>query len=209
MNEIFQKYENFLKDLPSEIFEKPKVIVEYKSYLAICLKKEIKEKITYETYSKILGISTATIKRIMTKSGERYKEIWNLAEKYNFCDNPSFENFIKIKLDSLSKTTISKNKLYYYFYKKFNNGKIISRQPRGNYIIKEKINYEQKIRKNKLDKFNSIVNFLKTKRKLKKVNIIASTKSSEKIKKLAKDFDCKIYEFTGRFDNDEHLDYIR
>jgi len=211
---IIQEYKNYIEKIPEEMLKKPKVIIEYKQYLLVCFQKKINKRLIYKEYEDIFKISQATIKRILSKSGKRYQEIWENIKKYNFCEDPTFENFIKIKLNSLSKWTIAKNKIYYDYFKKFNNGEIISRRPSGKIFvkekkpIKEKRDYEIKTKKNKINRFNSIVNFMKTKRKLRKINILATTKSSKTIKKLARSFNCEIQEISNRIDRDELLEYF-
>ncbi len=192
-----------------------KITQQFKLATVLCFLNDPRNKnkeFTYTELSKIFNLSDTTIGRFLKQEYTSHKKIHEFVKKSNFCEekdiNKKFEIFmLDFILPSLSLHTIKKNKFFNDFYKlgvkkgKFKYQSIYTKNSEKD-LKRIKKELEEIASKNKkLDET--------TERKIykprKKVNILATTKSSETIKKLAKDYNCEIKDISERFDKYSEL----
>jgi hypothetical protein len=214
MKEIIQKtYFDALKNIP-ESMQTKHIVIDYKLAVIGCILKQFPN-LGATILSKILNndVSDSTISRFRKKRLRNHKHIWNLIENTNFCTTFDFDTFMSYKIEDFSPATIVKRKPYYDYYKKLYAKGMIKEEFVNK--MKEFRNIENSRKRSERNKkeiekqnvFNSLVNTFKNKnRKIKKVHILATTRSNEEIKKLAKSFNCEIAEVTNKIDVHDFID---
>jgi len=212
IEKITEKYLEFKENAPKEI--PIQISVEYKLAFAGCIFKNYPQ-ISIKKLSEIMEMDDTTIGRFKRKLYLNHKKLWDFIDNSDFCKNYSFDEFILNKLKSLSPSTISKKKFYNDYYKKFleqNKFEKLTIKRIGGKISLEDTNKikRQNLKKRKtINEFNSMVEVLKSDKNAKKlqrkINILATTKSSNELQQLAKDFNCEIKEISNQFSKLDNL----
>jgi hypothetical protein len=192
-----------------------KVAQQFKFVNILCFLNDPRNKdkeFSYMELSRIFNLSDTTIGRFLKQEYENHKKIFEFVKKSNICEekdiNKRFEIFmLDYILPNLSLHTIKKNKFFNDYYKlgvqkgKFKYQSLHTKNhERDLRKIKKELEEIAKKRKDNEEKIEK-----KIYKPRKKVTIIATTKSSETIKQLAKDFGCEIKEISERFDKHSEL----
>jgi len=176
------------------------------------------KKLSFKELGKKFNMNDSTVGRFLRKEFENHKKIHKFVKESNICEikneNKQFEIFmLDFVLPQLSLHTIKKNKFFNDYYKlgvqlgKFKYQSIYTKNPERDLkkIKKELKEINSKNKKNNENKENNSKKTKKIYKPLKKINILATTKSSETLKQLAKDFNCEIKEIDNRFDKHTEL----
>jgi len=170
----------------------------------------------YTKIARMFNISDSTVRRFLNKEFKGHKLLHDFINKSKICEiKDEKERFVIYMLDhvlkNLSLHTIKKNKFFNDFYKLgVHLGKIKYQSLYSNDFEKDikqsKRDLKDLLKKQKKFKKQKITDPIKLpKSKSKKINILATTKSSESLKQLAKDFSCNIKEIDNRFDKHTEL----
>jgi len=216
INKINMKYVDM--NITTRIKNAPKQIkINFTLINLYCwLKNNPSTTIYYTKLAKMFNISDSTVRRFLNKELKNHKLLHNFINKSKICEiKDEKERFVIYMLDyvlkNLSLHTIKKNKFFNDFYKLgVHLGKI-------KYQSLYSDNFEKDIKQSKRDfkdlfkkqekfKKQEIKNSIELLRsESKKISILATTKSSETLKQLAKDFNCEIKEINNRFDRHTEL----
>jgi hypothetical protein len=208
MKETIQEiYFNALKKVPENL-KSGRLMRDYKLAVIECISRQFPN-LSINYLSKILenDVSDSTIGRFKRKNSKNHKRIWDLIENTDFCTTLDFDTFVSYRFEDFSPNTIVKRKSYYDYYKKLYVKGMLSEEL-INKVKKFKVlknDYERERKRKKINekknKHNSLLaTFTNKNKKLKKVHILATSKSSEKIKELAKAFNCEITEIANELE---------
>ena len=170
----------------------------------------------YTKIAKMFNISDSTVRRFLNKELKNHKLLHEFINESKICKiKDEKERFVLYMLDyvlkNLSLHTIKKNKFFNDFYKLgVHLGKIEYQSIYSNDFEKDirqsKRDIKDLFKKQKKFKRQNIINSIELpKSKPKKINILATIKSPETLKQLAKDFNCEIKDIDNRFDRHTEL----
>ena len=191
------------------------------------IKKNNIRDFNYNKLAQEFNLSDTTVRRFLNQELENHKLLHKFIAEYKICEiEDKKERFVVYMLDyvlkKLSLVTIKKNKFFNDFYKlgvslnkieyksiyTKNSEKDMTRAKSDIIDIAKKQEKLKKLQKSKkIEKIEKIKILKPIKYEPKTINILATTKSSDTLKQLAKDFNCKIKEIDNRFGRHDELVY--